>query len=311
MAIVKAEKARTDIPLVSVIAVCYNHSKFVEETLNSILSQTYENIELVIIDSNSPDNSVQVIEQWIEQNNVDCTFLKQVEPRNVSQNMNQGLHLISGEFFQGISCDDLLVKDKIKYQVNILKSNRNISAVFGDSFLIDEEGKEKGKFFKNYLKYTFSTTEEEISFPKILERNYLHPVNGLISTEIARKIGRYDESLFAEDWDFNIRLTLNAKVLVTNKCVAKYRVMDTSMNHISSNRHKAITSAVKSFLKYRGKTKVGDEIIKRTVLSWVLTLYKMKAPNWKRWFILTFLIYPNRVTLSRLKLIFRHPISYQ
>ena len=62
-------------PLVSVICLCYNHAEFVIESLNSVLNQNYQPIEIIIVDDYSTDNSVAVIEKWVE-NNQSLTFIK-------------------------------------------------------------------------------------------------------------------------------------------------------------------------------------------------------------------------------------------
>lgn len=227
MAIVKSKNARRDIPLVSVIAVCYNHSKYVEETLDSILNQTYENIELIIIDSNSYDNSVEVIQNWIDRNGVECTFVKQTEARNINQNLNEGLRLSSGVYFQGISCDDYLYKDKINVQVNkMLKLGKKYALCYSAVDIVDENGIFQNRIFK--LKSIPNTSlYESLSYGSIF-----YAPSVLIDTSAAMEVGKYDESLEYEDWDMALRLSKSGKLFIgIDERLAFYRINRFSMTN--------------------------------------------------------------------------------
>ena len=99
-------------PLVSIIACCYNHEKYVEETLGSIKSQTHGNIELIIIDDFSTDQSVKKISNWIEKNKYSCTFIKNTENLGVVKTLNKALKKCNGKYFSIIACDDIFLKKK-------------------------------------------------------------------------------------------------------------------------------------------------------------------------------------------------------
>lgn len=229
MAIVNVANARKDIPLVSVIAVCYNHSKYVEETLESILNQTYQNIELIIIDSNSPDNSVEIIEKWIKQGNVECTFIKQLEPKNICQNLNLGLRIVKGKYFQGISCDDLLVKDKIQRQVEILEHNEQAGMVFGNAIKIDSESKNMGRLYSNDNRVYPIFIEKRFT-EGLKQANFIPAPSVLIRTKCSSDIGRYDEEIEFEDWDYWLRIALsNWTIHFDYALYSKYRMLSSSM----------------------------------------------------------------------------------
>ncbi len=270
MAIVKAENARKDIPLVSIIAVCYNHSKYVEETLNSILNQTYENIELVIIDSNSPDNSVGVIESWIKRNEVDCTFVKQTEPKNICKNLNEGLSLISGDFFQGISCDDVITETKTQEQVKLLEKDDDISFVFGNAIFIDSSSHSILNN-QNFIDYHDRGVELDLVdfYSNLLKRNIVPAMSVLIRTDTARKLGGYDEELKYEDHDFWLRILANGdRAHFVNKINSSYR-------HHENNLHKELSNGwneqhywiYKKHISHPIAKKKIDSIIEKTIKS--------------------------------------------
>lgn len=229
MAIVKAENAKKDIPLVSVIAVCYNHSKYLEETLDSILNQTHENIELVIIDSNSPDNSVEVIEGWIERNEVDCAFIKRTSPFNISQNLNFGIEVSIGEYIQVIATDDILVANKIEKQVAILESKVDFEATFTNSAIIDENSKITSSLYSNenfIYRASINCTFKNI----IKDRCFLLLQSCLLKRNIFDKIGLFNEELLIEDWDFFLRYFKNGFLMdYSHGYLVYYRRLSSSL----------------------------------------------------------------------------------
>ncbi|MDB5150381.1 MAG: hypothetical protein JWQ57_4401 [Mucilaginibacter sp.] len=120
-------------PLVSVIVPLYNAERYVEQCINSILAQTWPNIEVIIIDDSSTDNSF-VIAQKFESEKV--TLVRQPNS-GASVARNHGLKLAKGKYIQFMDADDLLSKDKIEAQVNILNKNKDYIAVCGTVYFRD------------------------------------------------------------------------------------------------------------------------------------------------------------------------------
>src|SRR5450759_2313112 len=100
-----------DQPLVSIIVVTYNSSKYVLETLESAKAQTYQNIELVVSDDCSTDDTVEICRKWIEENNdrfVRTTLVTSPENKGIPANCNRGIKASKGEWIKLIAGDDLL-----------------------------------------------------------------------------------------------------------------------------------------------------------------------------------------------------------
>ena len=85
-----------NIPLVSVVVPCYNHEKYVKETIESIVNQTYKNIELIVIDDGSKDNSVKVIQELADK--YGFTFIHRPN-KGLSATLNEGIRLSKGKYF--------------------------------------------------------------------------------------------------------------------------------------------------------------------------------------------------------------------
>lgn len=120
-------------PLVSVPVITYNSSKFVLETLESIKAQTYQNIELIISDDCSTDNTVELCKQWVEENQerfVRTQIITSDVNTGVSANGNRGRDACQGEWIKGIAGDDLLMPDCIEACVSYVMEH-NLTCVFG------------------------------------------------------------------------------------------------------------------------------------------------------------------------------------
>src|ERR1039457_6887169 len=94
-----------DLPLVSVLVGCYNHARYVTETLESVRLQTYPKIQLIIWDDCSRDNSVEAIQSWIRQHNYECIFLQHSVNRGICQSLNEALALAQGKYISMVAAD--------------------------------------------------------------------------------------------------------------------------------------------------------------------------------------------------------------
>ena len=240
-------------PLVSIIAVCYNHEEFLKFTLDSIQNQTYSNLEVLIIDSCSKDNSYKLIEEYIISNNLgNWKVFKQSKPTTICQNLNYGLSQISGEFYQVISCDDVILPNKIESQIANLSSNQiEYGLIYGDYSHIDEHGiliQEDSLVLrkKGFSEGKFPPTG--FVFCTILGSWYIHTLTCLIRTDAARSIGGYDETLSYEDTDFILRLSRSFPFLASLDETAHYRILSNSF--FRSRSVEFYVSTCKLYLKH-------------------------------------------------------------
>ena len=104
-----------DTPLVSVITVTYNRGKLLERCMKSVLNQTYENIEYILVDSGSTDNSKEVVGGF--ENDKRLRYIRLDENRNNFHNYNYGASLAKGEYITYLDSDDEYLPDKIEKQV--------------------------------------------------------------------------------------------------------------------------------------------------------------------------------------------------
>lgn len=144
--------------LVSVVITNYNHVKYIVNCLDSIKKQTYENIEIIIIDDASTDNSVEIINNWIEANNQSLqkqnfiTFISLPRNSGFAAASSLGFSLTRGEFIACQDSDDLSDPKRIEGQVVFLKENPNIK-VIGTNYSIFDDSCLNIKPAGNWLKY--------------------------------------------------------------------------------------------------------------------------------------------------------------
>jgi len=126
---------QTDLPLVSIITVVYNGAKHVEQTINSVLNQSYKNFEYIIIDGGSTDNTIEVIKQY--ENKID--YWQSEHDEGIYFAMNKGISLAKGELIGIINSDDYYLPDTIAKVVEADKT-QHAAIYYGDMQYISEAG---------------------------------------------------------------------------------------------------------------------------------------------------------------------------
>ncbi len=271
------------LPLVSIVAVSYNHEKFLEETLDSIKAQTYTNIQLIIMDDCSQDRSVEKIEEWIEKNKVNCKFIAHKENVGICKTLNEALEYCNGEYYQGIACDDILLKDKIKNQVaEFEQSDEDVMMLFSNGMCIDEYGntitpfprKGQSRFKKKYVEFEDFFGEHffgNISTGSVLIRKI-----------IFEKIGLYDEELMAEDTDLWLRILRKYKIKYFNINAFKYRELQTSLSRVGHKSSWFYFTAYKLLEKQFDNNSISKDIIDQGYKRFIKGLYVLR--NRQYWF---------------------------
>lgn len=127
----------TDYPLISIIMGVYNEEEYLSESIESILSQTYENLEFIIVDDASDDGSIEIIESFDDPRIVE---LKNDENRGLTQSLNRALERANGEFIARQDADDISRSDRLERQVQFLQRYDDVAVVGTGAYLIDGEG---------------------------------------------------------------------------------------------------------------------------------------------------------------------------
>lgn len=204
-------------PLVSIVIPCYNHEQFVQDCIQSVIDQTYENIELIIIDDGSKDNSVLKIQEMLDSckqrfNNFE---FRHRPNKGLSATLNEAIEWCQGEYYSAIASDDQMLNYKIEKQVEYFTQNANCIACFGGYILIDEKDKVISKSKKEQRSYSF----EDI----LLHNHDLPAPTQMILMEKLREIGGYTTNVIIEDWYMWLKLAKKGELHYISEHFAKYR----------------------------------------------------------------------------------------
>ena len=227
-------------PLVSVPVITYNSSKFVLETLESIKAQTYQNIELIISDDCSADNTVELCKKWVDKNRerfVRTQIITSEVNTGVSANLNRAEAACQGEWVKGIAGDDLLMPNCIADCVEYVQQNTNIIYLFGriETFGASDE---KHKYFsEKVFDYSFFDLDVDGQLERLVFGENCVPASTFFyNRQKSIDLGiRNDERIpLLEDWPkwINI-LEKGVKLDFVDKVVTKYRIHE---NSLSTNR---------------------------------------------------------------------------
>lgn len=129
--------------LVSIITPTYNSEKYIKETINSVLSQTYQNWEMIIVDDCSTDNTVRIIEEEMEKNSR-IRFIQLQENQGAAVARNTAINYANGRYIAFLDSDDLWEMNKLEVQVSFMNMN-NIPFSYTSYKIINENGEETGK----------------------------------------------------------------------------------------------------------------------------------------------------------------------
>lgn len=210
--------------LVSILIPVFNHEKYIEECLTSIINLTYANIEVLICDDGSIDNSLSIVKSWCSQHpGLDVKIFSQ-ENKGVCYTLNRLLNEASGEFITICASDDALLPDSISLRLDVMHSDPTIEAVIGDAVVINGDSVEVNRSaMKSLYNANFSALAARPSRELVFNWSVVGPTL-LAKRSLYDKIGMYDPNLLVEDRDFYLRcLAINCLRFVPN-VVAKYRV---------------------------------------------------------------------------------------
>jgi glycosyltransferase involved in cell wall biosynthesis len=241
----------SELPLVSVIAVCYNHAKYVLDTLESIKNQTYLNLELIIMDDCSTDNSVEVIQNWITKNDYDCQFIAHQKNQGLCKTLNEALGVIEGEFYQAVSCDDILQPEKIKIQVSEFSlCNQDYCVIYSDAYLIDNKTNLLYGWFIQRHKPRLTTLPSGNILTELLNSNFIPAMSVLIKTHCVKELGGYDENISYEDYDLWLRMSRKYKFYYSDFVSCSYRLHDNNMHSSPEFKIKQMINSYHIFKKH-------------------------------------------------------------
>jgi glycosyltransferase involved in cell wall biosynthesis len=210
-------------PFVSVIIPAYNASKYIVETVQSVLSQTHQNFEIIIVNDGSKDNTLEIINTLASNDN----RIKIIDKTNtgVSDTRNCGIKISTGEYLAFLDADDVWLEDSLKERLDIFNKDISIGLVHSDCQIINEFSIPQNIYYRGIEGY--------ILIDLLRKRRCCIPTpsSALIKREVIQKIGEWD-SLFSTsaDHDFFLRIANKYKIGKVNKILFYYRIHPNNMH---------------------------------------------------------------------------------
>lgn len=218
-----------ELPLVSIIIPAYNHEKYIANTLESIINQTYRNIELIILNDGSIDNTHQVIENYSQILKDRFNKFIYINKRNegICKTLNIGLKVANGEYIVPFASDDYMFPERIEQQVDFLEKNPDYGMVYTDGFDCNSQGL-LGLDCNYRIENLFSARMKFVEgdmFDFLIENVFLFPTPTVcIRKDCFDKVGLYDENLLYEDPDMFLRIAQRFKIGYIDKLLTIHRI---------------------------------------------------------------------------------------
>jgi len=219
-------------PLVSVIMPSFNHSKYIEKSIRSVINSNYNNIELLIIDDGSKDNSFEIARKILGgQNILTNYYLEKQENCGIVKTLNNLIFRSKGEYIALLASDDMLTPNGIEDRVLYLEKNKMVDAVFGRAHLMDQYDNVISLNASKYLYYADEKLLKSryIKYELVLRWSAVGPCL-LLRKNLYDKIGVYNEKYCVEDRDFYLRMLAINKIAYIDKVVSMYRIHNSNIS---------------------------------------------------------------------------------
>lgn len=208
----------SNVPLISVIIPAFNSEKTIGETIESVLNQTWKNLELIVINDGSQDSTLDVI------NSIKDSRLKVFSYPNagVAASRNRGISQVKGEFISFLDADDLWTTDKLESQLKALQENPQAAVAYSWSDHIDQNN----QFIRGGPRYTINGDV----YAELLKSNFLaNGSNILVRAQALSEVGGFNKAFTpAEDWDMFLRLASRYHFVAVPSPQVLYRITPTS-----------------------------------------------------------------------------------
>jgi glycosyltransferase involved in cell wall biosynthesis len=198
-------------PKVSIVTPSYNQGEFIEETIRSVLLQGYTNLEYIIIDGGSTDNSVEIIkkyQKWL-------AYWVSEPDRGQSHAINKGFEKATGEIYAWLNSDDTYMPSAGETAVKYLTEHSDVDMIYGECNFINEHSHKTGQ----YPPAEFNLVD------LVCGRNMVPQQAVFFRKQILDNVGYLDTNLqLAMDYDFWLRVALRAKIVYVPQVLANYRL---------------------------------------------------------------------------------------
>lgn len=251
--------------LVSVVTATYNMGKYLPFAIESALNQTYRNIEVIVIDDGSTDNTREVVESYWKDPRI--RYIHQ-ENKGVANAKNRGIQESRGEFIAFLDADDVWKPNKLDKQLKLFNKSEKIGVVYSDVEYIDENGNIIKR--EPYKKYYSGTITKQLFID-----NFVNFSSAVVKRKCFVLCGMFDETLpISVDWDLWLRISTEYEFAFLNERTFYYRIWSGQMSHNYEKRYKCILRIMEKFSQEYSEY-LSKDVVK---LAWAHTYFNR---GWK------------------------------
>lgn len=237
-------------PLVTVVALCYNHARFLPEALNSIQEQTYPNLEVLLVDNASTDGSLALLREYAQAN---PTWQLLAQPRNLGlcAAFNLAYRQSKGVFLLDFATDDVLLPQRIAAQVAAFQQlPATCGMVYSDAELIDENSRHVRFHYRRSARGLHPRPASGYVFSEILQRYFISTPTMMMRRATLDALGGYDETLYYEDFDFWVRASRDWEFYFLDEVTTRKRLHPQAMSRTAYRSHDPhLDSTIRTCLK--------------------------------------------------------------
>ena len=223
------------LPKISIITPSYNQGEYIGQTIRSVLDQNYPNLQYLVIDGGSTDNTLRILKsygkkiEWISE-----------KDNGQSDAINKGLKMAKGDIVSYLNSDDILLPNALRIVSEYFMNNQKVLWLTGYCSIIDHEGKETRGIISKWKSLWLYMHEKVINNRNILLIfNYIAQPSTFLKKEVIDIVGNFDENLcYTMDYDYWLRLSLNYKLNIVRKELSSFRLQKKS---------KSVSNVKKSF----------------------------------------------------------------
>lgn len=224
----------SDLPLVSILVVSYNQGKYIRENLDSIKAQTYPNIELIVADDASPDNSVEIFNEWLTQHNYPAKRNFHKKNTGLATVLNECVEMVTGKYVKLIAADDFLHPQSIEKCVQKLEEiGEEYGMVFTDVFAVDEESNPANDIGD----YNTAGLVDRMVFRRNLKkRNQIAALSVLMRYTALKETGPYRVGMLVEDYHKWLQINQKYYIAYIPQKLCYYRLHDSNISKTRAAR---------------------------------------------------------------------------
>jgi glycosyltransferase involved in cell wall biosynthesis len=218
---------KTVPPLITVVMNCHNSEKYLREAIDSVLTQTYHNWEIIFWDNQSTDESAEIFNSYDDKR---LRYFLAPEFTKLGQARNLAVAYATGEWISFLDCDDIWLAEKLEKQVDIIMSESpDLGLVYGQCLVINNVDEISSQWADRQNKYSKNTILKSLPegriFEKLLKFNFIPMVTAIVSRSIYHEVGCLSDHFeLAEDYELFVKISAIKKVRAVQDIVAFYRV---------------------------------------------------------------------------------------